>query len=144
MALFKIFNNFDSRGNLPENYTKGYMYFDAVKGLFYIDIAGEGGKTGERVAVNAWSATNADCDGFKTSTSATQGQNIASTYIKGISVNNNGDLIITKGNNTTSTINCSNIAAKNAHTLTFGANQEFVYDGSSDVTVPVYMGSITN
>lgn len=27
------------------------------------------------------------------------------------------------------------------HKLTFGANQEFVYDGSEDVTVPVYMGT---
>lgn len=28
------------------------------------------------------------------------------------------------------------------HKLTFGANQAYVYDGSADVTVPVYTGSI--
>lgn len=28
------------------------------------------------------------------------------------------------------------------HKLTFGADQEYVYDGSKDVTVPVYMGDI--
>ena len=28
------------------------------------------------------------------------------------------------------------------HKLTFGADQEYVYDGSKDVTVPVYMGSV--
>lgn len=27
-----------------------------------------------------------------------------------------------------------------AHRLTFGAEQEYVYDGTEDVTVPVYMG----
>lgn len=32
-------------------------------------------------------------------------------------------------------------AAKVAHTLTFGANGEYTYDGSADVTVPVYEGS---
>ena len=26
------------------------------------------------------------------------------------------------------------------HKLTFGADQEYVYDGSEDITVPVYMG----
>lgn len=29
------------------------------------------------------------------------------------------------------------------HKLTFGAGQEYVYDGSEDVTVPVYMGAIS-
>lgn len=28
------------------------------------------------------------------------------------------------------------------HRLTFGANQAYVFDGSADVTVPVYTGSI--
>lgn len=147
MALFKIFNNIDSRGNLPNTYTKGYMYFDAVKGLFYIDTAGEGGTTGTRMAVNAWGALTAENDSF-TSTTAPYGQNIASTYIKGVSVNNDGNLVITKGNNTTTVVDCSAIAPstaeKVAHTLTFGANQQFVYDGSEDVVVPVYTGSITN
>ncbi len=32
---------------------------------------------------------------------------------------------------------------KEMHKLTFGADQEYVYDGSEDVTVPVYMGTIS-
>ena len=28
------------------------------------------------------------------------------------------------------------------HTLTFGAGEEYKYDGSKDVTVPVYLGSV--
>ena len=28
------------------------------------------------------------------------------------------------------------------HKLTFGAGEEFVYDGSEDITVPVYLGEI--
>ena len=28
------------------------------------------------------------------------------------------------------------------HKLTFGADQQYVYDGSTDVTVPVYLGNI--
>ena len=30
------------------------------------------------------------------------------------------------------------------HKLTFGADQEYVYDGSKDVTVPVYDGTVDN
>jgi len=33
-------------------------------------------------------------------------------------------------------------AVKKLHKLTFGAGQAFVYDGSEDVTVPVYQGEI--
>ena len=33
------------------------------------------------------------------------------------------------------------IAQKVQHTLTFGAHQAFTYDGSQDVTVPVYGGT---
>jgi len=29
------------------------------------------------------------------------------------------------------------------HKLTFGANQQYVFDGSEDVTVPVYTGVLT-
>lgn len=29
-----------------------------------------------------------------------------------------------------------------AHTLTFGANEAFTFDGSADLTVPVYMGNL--
>jgi len=55
MALFKIFNNIDSKNeNLPTTYTKGYMYYDAKKSLYYIDIAGEGNSTGIRQAINAF------------------------------------------------------------------------------------------
>ena len=35
------------------------------------------------------------------------------------------------------------VASRLAHTLTFGANEEYVFDGTRDVTVPVYMGTIT-
>lgn len=30
------------------------------------------------------------------------------------------------------------------HTLTFGADQNYTYDGTEDVTVPVYQGSVDN
>ncbi len=33
--------------------------------------------------------------------------------------------------------------SKLKHKLTFGANQEYVFDGSEDVTVPVYTGITT-
>ncbi len=103
MALFKIFNNIDSGTTaLPATYTKGYMYFDAIKGLFYIDTAGEGGSTGTRMAVNAWGALKAENDNYITQDTP-YGQSIASTYIKDISFDND-TLTITKGDNTTSTI----------------------------------------
>ena len=114
MALFKIFNNIDSHGELPSTYNKGYMYFDAVKGLFYIDIAGEGGTTGQRIALNSWGAHKAYGD--------ENGNQITTTYL-------------TKEEAAAS-------AQKVNHTLTFGADQTYVYDGSADVTVPVYMGEI--
>lgn len=31
---------------------------------------------------------------------------------------------------------------KLSHTLTFGSNQQYIYDGSADVTVPVYTGGV--
>ena len=118
MTLFKIFNNIDSRGDLPDTYNKGYMYFDAVKGLFYIDTAGTGTTTGTRMALNSWGAQKAYAD--------ENGDRILTTYVK------TDDL----GNLTTGT------ADKVAHSLTFGAGGAFVFDGSQDVTVPVYTGSI--
>jgi len=30
------------------------------------------------------------------------------------------------------------------HTLTFGSDQNYTYDGTKDVTVPVYQGSVDN
>ena len=33
-------------------------------------------------------------------------------------------------------------APSKMHKLTFGANQDYIYDGSKDVTVPVYDGTI--
>ena len=33
------------------------------------------------------------------------------------------------------------VAQKVSHTLTFGAHEAFTYDGSQDVTVPVYSGT---
>jgi len=35
------------------------------------------------------------------------------------------------------------VAAKVKHKLTFGAGQTYQYDGSADVTVPVYQGAYT-
>lgn len=44
---------------------------------------------------------------------------------------------------TLSGIAINNIVAKSvAHKLTFGAGGAFVYDGSEDVTIPVYTGEI--
>ena len=38
----------------------------------------------------------------------------------------------------------NNITAKRVeHKLTFGAGQEYQYDGSADITVPVYTGKIS-
>lgn len=40
-------------------------------------------------------------------------------------------------------VDINNIVAKKLnHTITFGANQEFVFDGSEDIVVPVYTGSL--
>ena len=123
MALFKIFNNIDSKtlnpetnkyeyNGLPDTYKKGYMYFDASKSLFYIDTDGDGGSTGTRVALNSYGAEKAYAD--------ENGDRISTTYAK-----------------------ISDMpAATLSHTLTFGANQEYVFDGSADVTVPVYLGTI--
>ena len=75
MALFKIFNNIDSKtpipgeqnkytwNGLPNTYHKGYMYFDASKNLFYIDLSDN---SEDRVALNAWAAYKAygDEDGL--------------------------------------------------------------------------------
>ena len=85
MALFKIFNNIDSKtlnaetnkyeyNDLPNTYKKGYMYFDASKSLFYIDTAGDGGSTGTRVALNAYGAEKAYAD--------INGAQIDTTYLK--------------------------------------------------------------
>ncbi len=74
MALFKSFNNIDSQGSLPSTYTKGYMYFDATTGVFYIDTAGEGGTTGTRMAVNSWGAQKAYAD--------ENNDRITTTYLK--------------------------------------------------------------
>jgi len=57
MALFKMFNNIDSKNTtLPNTYTKGYMYYDVKDSIFYIDIDGTGGTTGTRQKINAWGA----------------------------------------------------------------------------------------
>lgn len=129
MALFKMFNNIDSKtlnpstnkyeyNGLPNTYTKGYMYFDAQKSLFYIDTAGEGGSSGTRVALNAYGAEKAYSD--------VNGDQIDQTYLKIANA---------------SALNVAS-ADKVNHTLTFGANGEYQYDGSTDVTVPVYDGTI--
>lgn len=118
MALFKMYNNIDSQNSLPSTYTKGYMYFDITKKLFYIDTAGEGGDSGTRVALNAWGAQKAYAD--------ENDNRISTTYLK---IADASSII-------------SGVAKKVEHTLTFGANQQYVYDGSADVTVPVYMGTV--
>ena len=78
------------------------MYFDAVKGLFYIDTAGDGGNTGARMAVNAWGALKAENDNFATEEHP-NGQQIAGTYIKALSTTGT-QITITKGNGATSTV----------------------------------------
>ena len=115
MALFKMYNNIDSNNALPSTYTKGYMYFDVTKSLFYIDTAGEGGSSGTRVALNSYGAQKAYSD--------ENDDRISTTYLK--------------------VADASSItAARVAHKLTFGANGEYEYDGSADVTVPVYTGGV--
>jgi len=119
MALFKIFNNIDSEivnqetgkstfNGLPETYNKGYMYFDASKNLFYIDLAGEGGTTGRRVALNSYGAERAYAD--------INGSQIDTTYLKISDYN------------------------PEISTLTIGS---YTYDGSANVTIPVYDGTYT-
>ena len=39
-------------------------------------------------------------------------------------------------------VDINNIEVKLKHKLTFGAREEFIFDGSEDVTVPVYNGTI--
>ena len=93
------------------------MYFDAVNGLFYIDTSGEGGTTGSRIALNSWGAKKAYADENE--------DRITTTYAK---LSELGNYTVGKANQLT-------------HTLKFGMNEEFVFDGSQDVTVPVYTGS---
>ncbi len=57
------------------------------------------------------------------------------TFIKKVTTDKFGHITAVVTGNTVS------IAEKVSHTLTFGAHQEFVYDGSEDVTVPVYGGA---
>ena len=87
MALFKIYNNIDNpRKNeqnepiLPDTYNKGYMYFDAQTKRFFIDLAGDGGSTGTRVAVNAYGAERSYSDW--------NGDRIDTTYLKTANVSN--------------------------------------------------------
>lgn len=115
MALFKIYNNIDSQNALPDTYTKGYMYFDATKSLFYIDTAGEGGNTGIRTALNAYGAQKAYAD--------ENDNRISTTYATKTELQEASTKPL-------------------GHKLIFGAGQTFIYDGSEDVTVPVYTGSI--
>ena len=193
MALFKIFNNIDSKtpiageenkytyNELPNTYKKGYMYFDASKNLFYIDTAGDGGETGTRVALNAYGANKAYAD--------ENDDRITTTYVK------NSDLIenvlssipigigLTRINSTTASqgvikVDLANDIAltdeasdvdesqgdiaiyevrvdSNGHlavaippippatTATFGATLtigSYTYNGTENVTIPVYDG----
>lgn len=126
MALFKIYNNIDNprvdqqtgEPILPSTYNKGYMYFDANTNIFYIDTAGTGGTTGTRVKLNAWGARTAYAD--------EDANRISTTYLK---IADAGDII-------------SGEAEKVKHKLTFGSGT-YVFDGSEDVTVPVYDGTYT-
>jgi hypothetical protein len=59
----------------------------------------------------------------------------------------NGDFTVTLSTGTTITVSVGKpataaVADKVTHKLTFGAGGAFVFDGSADVTVPVYTGSI--
>lgn len=45
--------------------------------------------------------------------------------------------------NTVGGVDADNIVAKSLqHTLTFGSNGEYTFDGSQDVTVPTYTGTV--
>lgn len=102
MALFKIFNNIDSRGDLPSTFTKGYMYFDAVTGVFYIDTAGEGGASGTRIAVNAKKAWE---DG--------NGDRISTTYLKKADFTAPSGYCTTISNTAAKTASCTDYSALN-------------------------------
>ena len=161
MALFKIFNNIDSKtlnqetnkyeyNTLPSTYTKGYMYFDAQKSLFYIDTAGEGGTTGTRVALNAYGAEKAyqslrseaipfgivDSTSTKTAFTAT---------VPGITELKDGTCVLLKNSVVTSdtnfTININNLGAKPSYTNLAAATRDttifninytmlFIYDST--------------
>lgn len=161
MALFKIFNNIDSKtlnqetnqyeyNTLPNTYTKGYMYFDAQKSLFYIDTAGEGGSTGVRVALNAYGAEKAYralqsegipygvVDNTSTATAFT-------ATVPGITELKDGTIMLLKNGTVTSaagfTINInglgakpaySNMAAATAESTMFNVNYTmlFIYDST--------------
>ena len=51
MALFKILKG--SSQNLPAVYNEGWIYFTTDENKFYIDVAGQGGEEGQRVALVA-------------------------------------------------------------------------------------------
>lgn len=51
MALFKILKG--SSQNLPAVYNEGWIYFTTDENKFYIDVAGQGGEQGQRVALVA-------------------------------------------------------------------------------------------
>ena len=129
MALFKIYNNIDNPRSdaegkpiLPEVYNKGYMYFDAQTKVFYIDLEGTGSTTGVRVAVNAEGAHKAYAD--------ENADRISTTYAK---IADLSDLVAFS---TTASPSLKG-------TLTFGSNSAYVFDGTEDVTVPVYTGAYT-
>lgn len=68
------------------------------------------------MALNAWGAQKAYGD--------EHGDRISTTYLKIADIDN------------------YNFSGNLQHSLTFGANGEFVFDGSQDVTVPVYTGTV--
>ena len=144
MALFKIFKGNDiSKLNNPsvEGYmipTDGYAYYNTNNQEFYIDADYAGDGTITRKPINAHYAYSAGYDG------ASNPQKIDTTYIKEITISGN-QLSYTKGDGSSQVVSDSlgtTVANKVAHKLTFGAGEAFVFDGSEDVTVPVYTGSI--
>ena len=56
MALFKILKG--SSQNLPATYNEGWIYFTTDENKFYIDVAGNGGTEGRRVALVAETPQN--------------------------------------------------------------------------------------
>ena len=121
MALFKIYNNIDSNNPLPAEHHKGYMYFDATTKLFYIDVADdEYDGAGNLIETTEQKRFPLNSWGAMNAYADSEGSEFTTTYAKKTDIQN-----------------------ATMHTLTFGDGGQYVYDGSEDVTVPVYTGEYT-
>lgn len=130
----------DTHGYLQVNYVEAVAYIGGgnnneinwYKRIAFADGTGASGTWNINISGNASTATKAD-----NSTKATQdsqGQQINTTYIKGLSVNN-ATLTATKGNGSTSTITVNNVNnAINANNSTSTAVFNLSYVGTRGVS----------